>query len=117
MGYRSSMVLCIKKDVYKKLQILNQHFPSLFNEDFTESRDTYDESLMYFTAEELKMYTSYPEVAEFYKWLETVVLVENYHFIESGEDTGDVTESGELHHTMDTDMYTQTIITYPGGSL
>ena len=117
MGYRSDMVLCIKKSRFKKLQILNQQPPSLFNDHFVPSGDNYDGTLSYFTAEGLKMYTSYPEVEAFYDWLDKVILPKNFHYIEAGEDIDDVTNIGELNHTVDTELYAQVVITYPGGSL
>ena len=117
MSYRSSMVLCIKKQRFNKLKVINKPFPDIFKQEFRKCGDTYDPELLYFFAEDLKMYSDYQEVQDFHKWLDEVVCEDNYHFIRTGEEQDDVEELGGLQATCDTDLYASTIITLPGGSL
>ena len=116
MGYRSENILCMKQTTYKKMLILGTNTSSLFNEHFEKTYHAKDDVLIYFIGRSLKMYSTYSDVEEFYRWLERMD-ERDYHFLRQGEDHDDNESLGKLYQTEDTEMFLEASISYPGGSL
>ena len=94
MGYRSNGVLGLKKEVYVKYALLmDDGIPKLLEDMEKEGMS----GRVYYYFEDWKMYSSYPDVKEFYDWLDLLDEeedVEVYGYMEIGEE-GEVTERGE----------------------
>lgn len=96
MGYRSSWYLAIEGDTANKVRqiIKDKSFPEDLQEfmDSVEHEEFSDESA-YFEMCDVKMYESYPEVAAFYKFLDSLDQ-DDFRYYEIGEEEGDISSQG-----------------------
>jgi len=95
MGYRSSWYLAIEGDTAKKIKqkiILGETLESV-SSLLAFAENELEEEIIYFEAHDIKMYESYPDVAAFYAWLNTLD-AEEYKYYELGEEEGDISHRG-----------------------
>jgi hypothetical protein len=107
MGYRSDVVIAIKKEVKAKLILLNTKLPELLT-DHAEENTVEADGIIYYEMCGLKWYESFPDVIEVVEFLDTLSQ-EDYHFIRTGEETPDVEAYGDL----DSQLYVETYISKP----
>ena len=132
MGYRSTVIFAVRKDVYLKCQLL-QNIPKCLQElDDSITLTAHDEA-MYWEIRDWKWYDSYPDIQEiqaWFDWLEDEI--ENPHMrkeyfrdkdnkpitgncpafggIRIGEDNTDIQEWG---YPSDFDLYVSVAIQTP----
>jgi hypothetical protein len=107
MGYRSDVIIAIKKEVKAKSVLLNTKLPEML----TEEADEYTVEaigIIYYEMEGIKWYQAYPEIIEVEDFLNTLSL-EDYQFIRTGEEPGDV----ENHGNLEAELYAETFISKP----
>lgn len=92
MGYRSEVVLAIKKEVLTKALIASQTIPTSFSDktlwDAIEERG----DSIYYVVNQVKWYQGYAEidaVTAFIRWIEDTLSDEDFGFIRLGEETDD----------------------------
>lgn len=69
MGYRSDVVLAVRKDVYLKCQLL-QNIPKCLHENSHDVSLQAHGNAMYWEIQGWKWYDSYPEIQEINAWIE-----------------------------------------------
>ena len=114
MGYRCSGVLA----VYVQAKLLKQNLPALLK----EMEEHILNDAIYFTYYGFKMYESYPEVSEFYEWLESLDNIPStdahydsvYAYLEVGEEGETVNDLGD---TCSFDLYKESRINSPVGTI
>ena len=111
MGYRSDVVIAIDRKVITTHKVLAKKLPAILEKaDVFNSIE--DSEAIYYVLSSIKWYSTYPEIVECEEFLEGLD-TDKYIFVRSGEDMGDIEERG---HGYEFDVYTQTSITFPGGS-
>jgi hypothetical protein len=83
MGYRSSLVIAVRKEVIAA-DLINPTIPAIIKELSTASTDR----AVYYFIEHWKWYSSYPEVQAIEAWFETLDY-EDFGAMRIGEDDND----------------------------
>lgn len=94
MGYRSEVVIAIKKEVYTRDILLTEKFPS-FLRDVDENAFTLTKFKDYYIyqMDQIKWYEGYDFVDETMEYLDALE-DEEYGFIRIGEETTDIEQEG-----------------------
>ena len=109
MGYRSQVAIAISKEEYVQDSLLLHTVPKWLKE---EPPAQVSDSV-YWRFSGVKWYDSYPEVAEVMSYLSKKE-AQNYGFVRTGEDIGDIEEEGE---PWEFDLYATQGIETPLGDL
>jgi hypothetical protein len=94
MGYRSDGQLVISKKVLFIATLNNTSQPALLGE---MDKNEFGKDHLSFTYVDWKMYESYPDVKEFYAWLDKLDDIGEgyeYAYVELGEELEDITHRG-----------------------
>ena len=94
MGYRSEGMLVISKKELENKKATDSGLPAALDD---MSQGEFNNEYMSYVFSGWKMYETYPDVVEFYAWLDELDCHaddEAYAYIELGEEIDDVTERG-----------------------
>lgn len=96
MGYRSSWYLAIEGDTASKVikNIKEKSLPENLLEFLDCAENDNSAESIYFEMHDTKMYESYPDIEEFYSFLDSLE-DEDFKYYEIGEEEGDISDKGE----------------------
>jgi hypothetical protein len=71
MGYRSRGILAMSTALVTRSKLLQENWPRFLTKDYIEDIDIREEGgFTYYGFSEIKMYETYPDINEFYKFLD-----------------------------------------------